>query len=102
MLFVILPILLISTIVVAAVFYRLMGKKELEAEQKRDLDEADVERIQTIRDWLRLFVGPFPLSVAIHVFILLFLIITVHEQRGRELIMVNLEAGGGGGGGSEM
>ena len=34
--------------------------------------------------------------------LILFLIITVHEQRGRELIMVNLEAGGGGGGGSEM
>jgi hypothetical protein len=46
--------------------------------------------------------GPFPLSVAIHVGALLFLIITVHESRGRDLILVNLEAGGGGGGGDEM
>jgi hypothetical protein len=46
--------------------------------------------------------GPFPLSVAIHIGALLFLIITVHESRGRDLILVNLEAGGGGGGGDEM
>jgi von Willebrand factor type A domain len=46
--------------------------------------------------------GPFPLSVALHVAVLLFLIITVHESRGRELLLVNLEAGGGGGGGNEL
>ena len=58
--------------------------------------------IETIRSATRFMLGPFPLSVTIHVALILFLIITVHEQRGRELIMVNLEAGGGGGGGSEM
>jgi hypothetical protein len=56
----------------------------------------------SVRAAIRFLIGPFPLSVALHVFALLFLIITVHEQRGRELIMVNLEAGGGGGGGNEM
>ena len=55
-----------------------------------------------LRRGFRFMLGPFPLSVALHVLALLFLIITVHEQRGRELIMVNLEAGGGGGGGNEM
>src|ERR1700719_1516619 len=55
-----------------------------------------------VRSAIRFLVGPFPLSVALHVALLLVLIITVHEQRGRELIMVNLEAGGGGGGGNEM
>src|ERR1022692_912101 len=95
-------ILVISTVVVAAVLYRLMGQKEAAAELARDDDEADVERLQSWRDRLRLIAGPFPLSVLLHVGLLLFLIITVHEQRGRELIMVNLEAGGGGGGGSEM
>lgn len=102
MIAVIVILLIVSTIVVAAVLYRVMGKKELAAEQQRDLDEADVERYQSIRDYLRIVIGPFPLSIAIHVALLLFLIVTVHEQRGRELIMVNLEAGGGGGGGSEM
>jgi hypothetical protein len=60
------------------------------------------EVIESIRAAGRFMLGPFPLSVTIHVALILFLIITVHEQRGRELIMVNLEAGGGGGGGSEM
>jgi len=46
--------------------------------------------------------GPFPLSVALHLAGLLFLIITVHETRGRDLVMVNLEPGGGGGSGSEI
>ena len=50
-----------------------------------------------VRAAIRFMIGPFPLSVALHVALLLALIITVHEQRGRELIMVNLEAGGGGG-----
>ena len=70
-----------------------------------DADEAREEAggfWPTIRSAIRFMIGPFPLSVALHVLLLLFLIITVHEQRGRELIMVNLEAGGGGGGGSEM
>jgi hypothetical protein len=60
------------------------------------------EIIENIRSAMRFMLGPFPLSVTIHVALILFLIITVHQQRGRELIMVNLEAGGGGGGGSEM
>src|SRR5215469_15254829 len=94
--------LIISTFVVALILYRVMSKREREAEKRGDEDQADVTRLQSIRDALRLMIGPFPLSVALHVLALLFLIITVHEQRGRELIMVNLEAGGGGGGGSEM
>jgi len=58
--------------------------------------------ISALRRGFRFMLGPFPLSVTLHVVALLFLIITVHEQRARELIMVNLEAGGGGGGNSEM
>ncbi|HEY6420747.1 MAG TPA: hypothetical protein VIX59_17270, partial [Candidatus Binataceae bacterium] len=95
-------VVVISTFVTAFILYRIMSKREIEAEANRDADEADVNRLQSIRDALRLMLGPFPLSVAIHVLILLFLIISIHEQRGRELIMVNLEAGGGGGGGNEM
>jgi von Willebrand factor type A domain len=102
MIAVIVILLVISTFVTAFVLYRIMSKREIQAEMNRDVDEADVNRLASIRDALRLMIGPFPLSVAIHVLALLFLIITVHEQRGRELIMVNLEAGGGGGGGSEM
>jgi hypothetical protein len=99
---IIIALLVLSTFVVAFVLYRIMSKREAEAELRRDEDEADASRLQQIKDYLRLFIGPFPLSIALHVIALLFLIITVHEQRGRELIMVNLEAGGGGGGGNEM
>jgi von Willebrand factor type A domain len=102
MIAVIVVLFVISIFVVTFVLYRVMSKREAEAELKRDVDEADVDRLQAIRDALRMMIGPFPLSVAIHVLALLFLIVTVHEQRGRELIMVNLEAGGGGGGGNEM
>jgi len=102
MIAIIIILLVISTFVVAFILYRVMSKREAEAERHADVDQADVTRLQSIRDALRLMIGPFPLSVALHVLALLFLIITVHEQRGRELIMVNLEAGGGGGGGSEM
>src|SRR5215813_4793586 len=99
---IIIVLFVISTFVVAIVLYRVMSKREAEAELHGEEDQADASRYQAIRDGLRLMIGPFPLSVAIHVLGLLLLIITVHEQRGRELIMVNLEAGGGGGGGSEM
>src|SRR5262249_11997989 len=58
--------------------------------------------LDALRRGFRFMVGPFPLSVTLHVSLLLLLIITVHEQRGRELVMVNLEAVGGGGGGNEM
>src|SRR3984957_18477142 len=102
MLAVIIIFLVLSTFVVAFIFYRIIGKRELAAEANREDDEADATRLQKIKDALGLLIGPFPLSVALHVLGLLFLIITVHEQRGRELIMVNLEAGGGGGGGNEM
>ncbi|MGO9607294.1 MAG: vWA domain-containing protein [Candidatus Binataceae bacterium] len=91
-----------SIVVVALILYRLMAKREAGAEKHAEDDQADVSRLQAVRDASRLMLGPFPLSVALHVLALLFLIITVHEQRGRELIMVNLEAGGGGGSGSEM
>src|SRR5260370_27135041 len=70
-----------------------------------DADEAREEAgglWQTIRSAMLFSLGPMPLSIAIHIAVLLFLIITVHDQRGRELIMGNLVAGGGGGGGNEM
>jgi von Willebrand factor type A domain len=93
---------LISTLVVAFVLYRLIGRREQEAEALSDVSAARLTRLQKIRDGLRLLAGPFPLSVAIHVLVLLFLIVTIHEQRGRNLILVNLEAGGGGGESNEL
>jgi len=42
--------------------------------------------------------GPLPLSIALHVAVLLAVLWGVHLQQGRNLITVNFEAGGGGGG----
>jgi von Willebrand factor type A domain len=104
MMAIIIVLLVISTVAVALVLYRLMGRREEKAFEEvleSDTAEAQLSRLDHIRKALGFMLGPFPLSVAIHVFVLLLLIITVHEQRGRELIMVNLEAGGGGGGGGD-
>ncbi len=50
-----------------------------------------------MRKALRFIGGPFPLSIALHAFLLLFLIITMHESRARDLTLLTLEAGGDGG-----
>jgi hypothetical protein len=46
-----------------------------------------------IRNAARFAGGPFSISIAIHLAILLALILAVHESRARELIMVTWEAG---------
>jgi hypothetical protein len=67
---------------------------------RRDRELANSYRF--LRGALRFLGGPVPLSIALHVSLRLFLIITMHESRARELTLLTLEAGGGGGGGSEM
>src|ERR1700678_2700700 len=79
---------------------RAVAPPQVETVETVDDDEAREEAggfWPAVRSAIRFMIGPFPLSVALHVALLLFVIITIHEQRGRELIMVNLEAGGGGG-----
>ncbi len=56
--------------------------------------------IEILRDALHFMMGPLPLSISLHAAVLLGLLWGVHIEQGRELIMVNLQAGGGGGGGS--
>jgi hypothetical protein len=54
--------------------------------------------IEILRDALHFMMGPLPLSISLHVAVLLGLLWGVHIEQGRNLIMVNLQAGGGGGG----
>src|SRR5579863_8614229 len=62
-------------------------------------DEARIDEAgHSIRDALRFLVGPFPLSVALHVLLLLILIATIKVQSARDLLMVTLQQVGGGGG----
>src|SRR5208283_4822626 len=51
----------------------------------------------SIWDVFRFIEGPFEISVALHVVILLALLWLVHMPAGNNLIMVNLRGGGGGG-----
>src|SRR5712692_8176881 len=52
--------------------------------------------IEILRDALHFMMGPLPLSISLHAAVLLGLLWGVHIEQGRELIMVNLQAGGGG------
>src|ERR1700739_4532177 len=56
------------------------------------------EEGHSIRDALRFMIGPFPLSIALHVLLLLVLIATIKVQSARDLLMVTLQQVGGGGG----
>ena len=99
MMAVIIVLLAISTVAVAFVLYRFMGGKQQTPAAPGGAEP--IGMVQTFKKSLRFMLGPFPLSISLHVLGLLFLIVTFHAQRGRELIMVNLEAGGGGGGGGD-
>ncbi len=52
-------------------------------------------RLRGIRNRLSIVAGPLPLSILIHVALLLTILIAFRPQRARELINVELEAGGG-------
>ncbi|HZO83227.1 MAG TPA: vWA domain-containing protein [Candidatus Binataceae bacterium] len=92
----------ISIGVVAYILNRLMsGRRACARPSGGGLLEEDATRIDeeghSVRDALRFMVGPFPLSIALHVILLLVLVATVKVQNARNLIMVSLQAGGGGG-----
>jgi len=54
-------------------------------------------RRRSFWDHFRFIEGPFELSIAVHVAILVALLWWVHLPSGRNLITVNLQGGGGGG-----
>jgi hypothetical protein len=66
------------------------------------LDEDAPRTSSIVGNALRFIGGPFPLSISLHAFLLLFLIVTMHESRARDLAIMTIEAGGGGGSGHEM
>jgi VWA domain-containing protein len=67
------------------------------SDQTNDDDPLLGGRKRSIWNVFRFIEGPFEISVAIHVAIILALLWGVHFQASRNLIMVNLRAGGGGG-----
>jgi von Willebrand factor type A domain len=61
--------------------------------------EAAVVERRTIWDVLRFISGPLPLSISLHIVVLLAILWGVHFEQGRNLIRVNFQTSGGGGGG---
>jgi hypothetical protein len=51
---------------------------------------------------LQFIAGPLPLSIALHVLVLLALLWSVHIEQARNLIIVKFQAGGGGGGAQQL
>jgi hypothetical protein len=90
----------ISIAVLAFVLSRIMMRRQRTAtppgvyEDEPRIDEEG----HSIRDALRFLIGPFPLSIALHVLLLLILIATIKVQNARDLLMVTLQQVGGGGG----
>ncbi|HVN64107.1 MAG TPA: vWA domain-containing protein [Candidatus Binataceae bacterium] len=82
-----------SFLLAAYLLYQRVSRREARAELRREVDEADVDRLQRIKDALRLLAGPFPLSIALHLAAILFLIITLNWQHHTDLITVSLDAG---------
>ncbi len=96
-------IIIVATISIAALAFvlsRLMMRRQRGAAPPGVYeDEARIdEEGHSLRDALRFMIGPFPLSVALHVLLLLVLIATIKVQNARDLLMVTLQQAGGGGG----
>ena len=49
-----------------------------------------------MREALRFMLGPFPLSIGLHVVVLLFLFFALHMETGQTFIPISLQGGGGG------
>ncbi|MGH7932001.1 MAG: hypothetical protein ACREQN_02420, partial [Candidatus Binataceae bacterium] len=91
----------VSIIVIAFLLYELTSRRRKRAVAAAAVSagaEEPIVRLQSIRDALRFMAGPLPISVSLHVLVLLALLWGVHVEASRNLIVVNLRAGGGGGG----
>ncbi|MGH7913310.1 MAG: vWA domain-containing protein [Candidatus Binataceae bacterium] len=87
-------LLAVSVVVVAMILFWIATRAHL--------DEEDPEREKPgfrhgLRQSLRFLLGPFPLSIGLHVVVLLFLLFAVHMETGESFIPISLQAGGGGG-----
>jgi von Willebrand factor type A domain len=86
-------LLAVSVVVVALALFWVSTRAhlgELDPEQERPGFK------HALRQAMRFLLGPFPLSVGLHVVILLFLLFAVHFEAGQGLIPISLSGGGGG------
>jgi nitrogen fixation-related uncharacterized protein len=87
----------ISVLAVAFILYRFTwSRRRVQAEAPAADGDEPIVRRRSFWDTLYFMAGPLPLSVSLHVIILLALLWGVHLQAGRNLINVDLRSGGGG------
>ena len=87
----------ISILALALLMYRLTWRRRRAEAATAGVEEESLIRRRTVWDALRFMAGPFPLSLSLHVLVILALLWGVHLEQGRNLIMVDLRPGGGGG-----
>jgi hypothetical protein len=92
----------LSILVLAFFLYRLAWARPRSATFESGREDESIVQRRSVWDTLRFLAGPFPLSISLHVLVLLALLWGVHLQQSRNLIPVDLEAGGGGGRSDEL
>ena len=98
------PIVVTSPLAqMGAFFERRSTEKRTRAEtvaalQATESEQPAVVERRSIWDVLRFVSGPLPLSVGLHIAILLAILWSVHFEQARNLITVNFQSSGGGGG----
>jgi von Willebrand factor type A domain len=90
-------------LVLAFFLYRLAWARRRSGSTRESAPDGDsIVQRHSVWDDLRFMAGPFPLSISLHVLVLLALLWGVHLEQGRNLISVDLQAGGGGGRADEL
>ena len=88
----------LSTLALAFWLYRVAWTNRRSADPSVAYPNRDsIVQRRSVWDTLRFMAGPFPLSIALHVMVIVALLWGVHLEQGRNLITVDLQAGGGGG-----
>ncbi|HLW70649.1 MAG TPA: vWA domain-containing protein [Candidatus Binataceae bacterium] len=90
-------IALAVVVVAALLIYRRAWARTKDQPADNDEDPLLGGQRRSVWNVFRFIEGPFEISIALHVAIILALLWGVHLQAGRNLIMVKLQAGGGGG-----
>jgi hypothetical protein len=88
----------IAIVVLTVVAYQhAETKAQRQSAASKDEDPLMGGRRRSVWNAFRFIEGPFEISIALHVAIIMALLWGVHFQAGRNLISVNLQGGGGGG-----
>jgi von Willebrand factor type A domain len=91
------PLAQVRTLIAKYISAPMSGSGADKGRQKETEDAGALVERRTVWDVLRFISGPLPLSIALHIAVLLGILWGVHFEQGRNLITVNFQPGGGGG-----